>query len=99
MIPIGSKQGDAMNNFESSIQASHDAQLAEQRILKEKQQDKKKSEHIRENDFCNFCNNSSRDLSGFFLIENRLYFRRFKLVLADMNINFCPVCGRKLVET
>ncbi len=75
---------------------AHDVQLAELTALKEKQQDKKKPEHIRELDFCNFCNNNSSDLNGFFLIENRLYFRRFKLVLGDKNINFCPVCGRKL---
>ncbi len=98
MIPIGSKQGDAMNNFESSVQMAHDVQLAELTTLKEKQQDKKKPEYIRETDFCNFCNNNNSNPNGFFLIENRLYFRRFKLVLADMNINFCPVCGRKLYD-
>ncbi len=91
-----SKKGDNMNNFEDSVQASHDAQLAELTVLKEKQQDK--PEHIKETDFCNFCNNNSSDQNGFFLIKNRLYFRRFKTVLGDMNINFCPVCGRKLVE-
>ncbi len=87
-----------MNNFESSVQASHDAQIAELTALKEKQQDKKKSEHIRETDFCDFCNNNDSNPNGFFLIENRLYFRSHRLILADMNINFCPLCGNKLRE-
>ncbi len=85
-----------MNNFEDAVQASHDAQLAERTVLKEKQQDKKKPEHIRETDFCDFCNNNDSNPNGFFIIENRLYFRRFKVVLGDKNINFCPVCERKL---
>ncbi len=87
-----------MNNFENSVQAAHDAQLAEMTVLKEKQQDKKKPEHIREPDFCKFCNNNSNDLSGFFLIGNRLCFRRFKVVLADTGITYCPMCGRKLYD-
>ncbi len=98
LIPIGSKQGDDMNNFENSIQAAHDVQLAELTVLKEKQQDKKKSERGRKSNFCKFCDGKSSDLNGFSLIGNRLYFRRFRLVLADTNINFCPLCGKKLRE-
>ena len=54
---------------------------------------------------CDFCRNKKKIIDGkgnlvFFGAENNMMFDNSdgKEIVGDVKINYCPICGRKLVE-